>query len=66
MTGLGSDVKYLVRLVTNAVAKHEHLYGGETPSIHSIVRNTMPFYMRDATTFGGSWPFGVQGLVVGN
>ena len=66
MTGLGSDVKYLVRLVTNAVAEHEHLYGGETPSIHSIVCNTMPSYMRDATIFGGSRPFGVQGLVVGN
>ena len=67
MTGFRSDVKYLVRLVTNAVAKHEHLYGGETPSIHSIVRNTIPSYnIRDATIFGGSRPFGVQGLVVGN
>ena len=66
MTGFGSDVKHLVRLVTNAVAEHKHLYGGKTPSIRSIVSNTMSSYMRDATIFGGSWPFGVQGLVVGN
>ena len=66
MTGFRSDVKHLVRLVINAVAEHEHLYGGKTPSIHSIVCNTMPSYMRDATTFGGSRPFGVHGLVVGN
>ena len=66
MSVFWSDVKHLVRLVTNAVAEHEHLYGGKTPSIHSIVCNTMSSYMRDATTFGGSWPFGVQGLVVGN
>ena len=66
MTGFESDVNHLVRLVANVVAEHEHLYGGETPSIHSIVRNTMASYMRDATTFGGSRPFGVQGLVVEN
>ena len=66
MTGFRSDVKPLLRLVTNAVAKHEHLYGGKTPSIHSIVCNMMSSYIRDATTFGGSRPFGVQGLVVGN
>lgn len=66
MTGFVSDVRHLVRYVANAVSEHEYIYGGEAPSVHSLVRGTMASYIRDATTFGGSRPFGVQGLMVGN
>lgn len=66
MTGFASDVNHLVRFVANAVSEHEYLYGGEVPSVHSLVRNTLASHIRDATTFGGSRPFGVQGMMVGN
>jgi 20S proteasome alpha/beta subunit len=66
MTGFASDVNHLVRFVANAVSEHEYLYGGGVPTVHSLVRNTLASYMRDATTFGGSRPFGVQGMLVGN
>ena len=66
MTGFSSDVKHLVRSVANAVSEHEYLYAGELPSIHNLVRNTLASQIRDATIGGGSRPFGVQALMVGN
>ena len=66
MTGFASDVNHLVRYVANAISEHEYLYGGEVPSVHSIVRSTLASYVRDATTHGGSRPYGIQGLMVGH
>jgi 20S proteasome alpha/beta subunit len=66
MTGFASDVKHLVRYVANVVSEHDYLYGGDAPNVHSLVRDTLSSYMRDATTLGGSRPFGAQALVVGN
>ncbi len=66
MTGFLSDVRHLVRYVANSVSDYEYIYAGGTPSIHSLVRDTMASYIRDATTAGGARPFGVQALLVGN
>lgn len=65
MTGFASDVKHLVRYIASVISEYEFLYGGEVPSIHSIVRDSFASYMRDSAARGGR-PFGAQGLIVGN
>ena len=65
MTGFASDVKHLVRYIASVISDYEFLYGGEVPSIHSIVRDSFASYMRDSAARGGR-PFGAQGLIVGN
>ncbi len=63
MTGFASDVKHLVRYVASVISEYEYLYGGEVPSIHSIVRDSLASYLTDSSA---GRPFGTQGLIVGN